>query len=338
MKKILLSVIWIAACAFTANAQLGSSMLKQAANKAVKKTTEKTIDKATDRVSDKASDAIDKELEKGLSSEPSESQTSAQAQSQEPVKPQSVVDIMKQLPAVPTVQQLANYKSAELNEQTLKLMTSPVMTFKTKTTTLTIEAMTFSYANADSAEVMETAYKQAEMMTGLSREEIDKLSEMSEEEQQAYLEAHYKQGQAEAALLEQAADAGEYLEPLQPLIDEWEAVGKKVEQLFKDADEQCKTIYAKYSKDLENTQSDAYKSAALKYYTEIVPIQRKAVLEAMRIRIDEQIPAAEKIEKEMIPIRAEHHDIISALLNYPQLTATQYFTDTEHLFGIPTYK
>ena len=338
MKKILLSAICIAACAFTANAQIGSSLLKQAASKAAKKTTEKTIEKATDRISDKASDAIDKELEKGLSSEPSQSQSQSRAQSQEPVKPQSIIDIMKQLPAVPTVQQLANYKSAELNEQTIKMLASPVTQFKTKSATLTIEAMTFSYANADSAQVMETAYKQAEMMTGLTREEIDKLSEMSEEEQHAYLEAHYKQGQAEAALLEQAADASEYLEPLQPMIDEWEAIGKKVEQLFKDADEQCKTIYAKYSKDLENNQSDAYKSAALKYYTEIVPIQRKAVLEAMKIRIDEQIPAAEKIEKEMIPIRAEHHDIISALLNYPQLTATQYFTDTEHLFDIPTYK
>ena len=338
MKKVLLSVICIAVCAFTANAQLGGNMLKQAASKAAKKTTEKAIDKATDRVSDKAADAIDKELEKGLSSEPSQSQTSAQAQSQEPVKPQSVVDIMKQLPAVPTVQQLANYKSAELNEQTLKLMTSPVMTFKTKTATLTIEAMTFSYANADSAQVMETAYKQAEMMTGLSREEIDKLSEMSEEEQQAYLEAHYKQGQAEAALLEQAVDASEYLEPLQPLIDEWDAIGKKVENVFSDADNQCKTIYAKYAKDLENAQGEAYKSATLKYYTEIVPIQRKAVLEAMKIRMDEQIPAAEKIEKEMIPIRAEHHDLISALLNYPQMTAGQYFSDTMRLFDIPTYK
>ncbi|MBO7144203.1 MAG: hypothetical protein J6W13_05175 [Salinivirgaceae bacterium] len=337
MKKILLSAICIAACAFTANAQLGSSMLKQAASKAAKKTTEKTIEKATDRISDKASDAIDKEIEKGLSSEPSQSQSQSQAQSQEPVKPQSIIDIMKQLPAVPTVQQLANYKSAELNEQTIRLMASPVMSFKTKSTTLAIQAMTFSYANADSAQVMETAYKQAEMMTGLTREEIDKLSEMSEEEQQAYLEAHYKQGQAEAALLEQAADAGEYLEPLQPLIDEWDAIGKKVEGIFADADNQCKTIYAKYAKDLEN-QGEAYKSAALKYYTEIAPIQRKAVLEAMKIRMDEQIPAAEKIEKEMIPIRAEHHDIISALLNYPQLTATQYFTDTEHLFGIPTYK
>ena len=327
MKKILLSAICIAACAFTANAQLGSSMLKQAASKAAKKTTEKTIEKATDRISDKASDAIDKELEKGLS----------QAQSQEPVKPQSIIDIMKQLPVVPTVQQLANYKSAELNEQTIKLLASPVTQFKTKSATLTIEAMTFSYANADSAQVMETAYKQAELMTGLTREEIDKLSEMSEEEQQAYLEAHYKQGQAEAALLEQAADAGEYLEPLQPLIDEWDAIGKKVDGIFADADNQCKTIYAKYAKDLEK-QGEAYKSAALKYYTEIAPIQRKAVLEAMKIRMDEQIPAAEKIEKEMIPIRAEHHDLISALLNYPQITAGQYFSDTARLFDIPTYK
>lgn len=337
MKKILLSAICIAACAFTANAQLGSSLLKQAASKAAKKTTEKTIEKATDRISDKASDAIDKEIEKGLSSEPSQSQSQSQAQSQEPVKPQSIIDIMKQLPAVPTVQQLANYKSAELNEQTIKLLASPVTQFKTKSATLTIEAMTFSYANADSAQVMETAYKQAELMTGLTREEIDKLSEMSEEEQQAYLETHYKQGQAETALLEQAADAGEYLEPLQPLIDEWDAIGKKVDGIFADADNQCKTIYAKYAKDLEK-QGEAYKSAALKYYTEIAPIQRKAVLEAMKIRMDEQIPAAEKIEKEMIPIRAEHHDLISALLNYPQITAGQYFSDTARLFDIPTYK
>ena len=339
MKKIFLSVICIAVCALTANAQLGGNMLKQAASKAAKKTTEKAIDKVTDKASDKAAEAVEQELDKGMSNKPAQdSPAESQTQSQEPVKPQSIVDIMKQLPAVPTVQQLTSYKSAELNEQTFKLMASPVMSFKTKSATLTIEAMTFSYANADSAEVMEVAYKQAEMMTGLSREELDKLAEMSEEEQQAYLEAHYKEGQAEAALLEQAVDASEYLEPLQPLIDEWDAIGKKVEQVFQEADNQCKSVYAKYANDLEDTQSSSYKSAALKYYTEIAPIQRKAVLDAMKIRMDEQIPAAEKIEKEMIPIRAQHHDLISALLNYPQLTATQYFTDTSRLFDIPTYK
>ena len=339
MKKVLLSIICIAVCALTANAQFGGSMLKQAANKAAKKATEKAIDKATDKAADKAVDALDKEIEKNVPSKPEETQTptQSQAENQEPPKPESIVDIMKQLPAVPTVQQLTSYKSAELNEQTFKLMTSPVMNFRTQTATLTIEAMAFTYSSADSAQVMETAYKQAEMMTGLSREEIDNLSQMSEEEQEAYLQAHYQQGQAEAAILEQAMDASVYLEPLQPMIDEWEAIGKKVDNIFEEADNQCKAIYAKYAKDLENEQSASYKSAALKYYGEIAPIQRKAVIEAMKIRMDEQIPAAEKIEKEMVPIRAEHQDLISALLNYPRMTASLYFSDSARLFDIPTY-
>ncbi|MBO7593993.1 MAG: hypothetical protein J6T12_03420 [Salinivirgaceae bacterium] len=340
MKKLLLSVMCVAACAFTANAQFGSSMLKQAASKAAQRTTEKAIDKATD----KAVDAIDKEIDKGTQSEPaqespaqSQSQSQSQTQSQEPVQPQSIVDIMKRLPAIPTVQQLTSYKSAELNEQTIRLLSSPVTTFKTQSASLMIEALAFSYA-LDSATLTEAVYKNAELMTGLSREELDKLAEMSEEEQQAYLATHYRQGQAEAAIMEQALDASKYLEPLQPMIDEWEAIGKKADKIFEEADNQCKPIYAKYAKDLESEDAASYKSAALKYYGEVAPILRKAVIEAMKIRMDEQIPAAEKIEKEMVPIRAQHQDLISALLNYPQMTASQYFTDAMRVFEIPTYK
>lgn len=340
MKKLLLSVMCVAACAFTANAQFGSSMLKQAASKAAQRTTEKAIDKATD----KAVDAIDKEIDKGTQSEPaqespaqSQSQSQSQTQSQEPVQPQSIVDIMKRLPAIPTVQQLTSYKSAELNEQTIRLLSSPVTTFKTQSASLMIEALAFSYT-LDSATLTEAVYKNAELMTGLSREELDKLAEMSEEEQQAYLATHYRQGQAEAAIMEQALDASKYLEPLQPMIDEWEAIGKKADKIFEEADNQCKPIYAKYAKDLESEDAASYKSAALKYYGEVAPILRKAVIEAMKIRMDEQIPAAEKIEKEMVPIRAQHQDLISALLNYPQMTASQYFTDAMRVFEIPTYK
>ncbi|MBO7433207.1 MAG: hypothetical protein J6U13_05570 [Salinivirgaceae bacterium] len=340
MKKLLLSVMCVAAFVFTTNAQFGSSMLKQAASKAAQRTTEKAIDKATD----KAVDAIDKEIDKGTQSEPaqespaqSQSQSQSQTQSQEPVQPQSIVDIMKRLPAIPTVQQLTSYKSAELNEQTIRLLSSPVTTFKTQSASLMIEALAFSYT-LDSATLTEAVYKNAELMTGLSREELDKLAEMSEEEQQAYLATHYRQGQAEAAIMEQALDASKYLEPLQPMIDEWEAIGKKADKIFEETDNQCKPIYAKYAKDLESEDAASYKSAALKYYGEVAPILRKAVIEAMKIRMDEQIPAAEKIEKEMVPIRAQHQDLISALLNYPQMTASQYFTDAMRVFEIPTYK
>ena len=39
----------------------------------------------------------------------------------------------------------------------------------------------------------------------------------------------------------------------------------------------------------------------------------------------------------MAPIRAQHQDIISALLNYPQLTVSQYFTEPARLLDIPEY-
>ena len=64
------------------------------------------------------------------------------------------------------------------------------------------------------------------------------------------------------------------------------------------------------------------------------PILLSTVKQAMEIRINEQLPLAEEIENQMAPIRAEHRDLISSFLNYPQLTASQYFSDPLHLFDI----
>jgi hypothetical protein len=40
----------------------------------------------------------------------------------------------------------------------------------------------------------------------------------------------------------------------------------------------------------------------------------------------------------MVEIRAQHQDVVSMLLNYPQITATQYFMEPTHLLDIPEYK
>ena len=64
---------------------------------------------------------------------------------------------------------------------------------------------------------------------------------------------------------------------------------------------------------------------------------RTAVQQALKIRLNEQLPVAEEIEQQMAPIRAQHQDIISALLNYPQLTVSQYFTEPARLLDIPEY-
>ena len=147
--------------------------------------------------------------------------------------------------------------------------------------------------------------------------------------------AHYKGGTAESTLMQQAVDASKYIEPLQPLIDKWDEIGRKADQVLEQADAKCKNVYQKYSPMLEKATDKERNQLLLSYYKDIVEFQRSAVQQAMKIRLEEQLPIAEEIEKKMVKIRAEHKDAISALLNYPQLTASQYFADVARLLDIP---
>ena len=57
----------------------------------------------------------------------------------------------------------------------------------------------------------------------------------------------------------------------------------------------------------------------------------------MQIRLNDQLPVAEELEQKMALIRAEHQDLISSLLNYPQLTASQYFTEPMRMLDIQEF-
>ena len=301
-----------------ANAQLGGALIK-----AAKKAAQKTTEKLTDKAAESASDAIVNELDKNK-----ENNTVNEEQI-------TYIELMRQLPELPTAQQLVNYKEAELNEQSLKLLVSPVTAFQTKLLNLSMQALSIPTADIDSAQLSEAAYKQAELATGLSREELEYLSTLPEDQQQVYLQKHYKKGTAESALLKQAADANEYLKPVQPLIDMWIKIDNQIDQLYNETTNHCKDIYGQYANQLAKANGKERNKTLIKYYAEIAPILLSTVKQAMEIRINEQLPLAEEIENQMAPIRAEHRDLISSFLNYPQLTASQYFSDPSHLFDIP---
>lgn len=330
MKKTALLILAIIIGVFTANAQIGG-LLEKAARKAAKKTEEKVIKKATDKASDKAAEAIDNSI--GLEEIDAQEETS-QIDSDEPLTYES---LMRQIPPLPTVQQMVSHKKAELNEQNLKILSSNVMKFQISVLNLTSKIYTIQYQYADSTQIMEAAYKNAEMYTGLTKEEIDMLSTMSEEEQEAYLNAHYQEGHAEAMLMKEAMEASEYLEPLQPTIDRWTEVDNRVNKVYQDADAQCAKIYKRYAAKLNNDNDKQRNATLLKYYEEVAPIIRESVITGNKIRLDEQLPIAMELEDAMIKIRAEHQDLISALLNYAQLTASQYFTDALRVCEIPEY-
>ena len=327
MKKLVLLIIAVIVGTFTANAQIGG-FLEKAAKKAQQKTEDKIIEKTSEKAADKVSDAIVDQIPDV------EVEEQAVEESDEPL---TYEGIMRQLKPIPSVQQMVSYKKAELSGQGLKMLSSEVMKFQMKVLDLTGKVLEVPYQNADSAQIMDAAYNYAEMTTGLSKEEIDMLSQMSEEEQEAYLQAHYNEGQAEAAMMEAAVEASKYLEPLQPTIDRWTAIGDKVDNVFQESDEQCAAIYKKYAAKLDTEDEEARNKVLLKYYEEVAPIIRDAVDRAGEIRFKEQLPIAMEIEEEMVKIRAEHQDAISVLLNYPQLTASAYLAESLKIIEIPEY-
>ena len=317
MKKLVVVIACLLLSGMTANAQLGSLI-----QKAAQKTSEKLTDKAAEAAAKALEEKLDKQKPKDASAK-----AEPQANTDETL---TYASLMKQAQELPTVQQLTSFKSAELNEQALKLLTSPVTSFNSKVMSLSMQGL-------DSAQVVEGAYNLAQLSTGMTKEELEHLASLPEDQQEAYIAAHYRPGAAEAAMVSQASDISKYLEPLQPLIDKWGEVGEKADAFLAQANEKCKGVYKKYASDLAKASDKERVSILLKYYAEIVEYQRTAVQQAMRVRLDEQLPIAEDIEKKMVTIRAEHPDIVSAFMNYPQLTATQYFADVAKLIEVPEF-
>lgn len=331
MKKLALLIIAVIVGTITAEAQIGG-LLQKAAKKAQQKTEEKIIDKASDKASEQISDAVADQI-------PEEEASEDPAYTTDESEPLTYEGVMRLMPPIPSAQQMVSYKKAEFGGQGLRQMSSQVMKFQMTVLELTSKVYTIPVQGADSAQIVEDAYKYAEMYTGLSKEEIDMLSEMSEEEQEAYLAEHYQEGQAEAVLLQQAAEVGEELEPLQPMIDHWSSFDNKIIEVNQEADSKCKAIYAKYEPQLKKAEGDdeARNKVLLKYYEEAAPIIHDAIISCNKIRLDEQLPVAMELEEQIIPIRQRHPNAITAILNYPQLTAVQYFTEALRVMEIPEY-
>ena len=325
MKKTIILALVAMLLPAVGNAQLGG-LLEKATKKAINKTTEKLVDKAVDRASDAATNAIENEVDKRL---PKNDPNTTPA----PTEKATYESLMRQLPELPSVDQLVKHKDAELGEKTFKLVTSKVTLFSTKVLDLSAQCAALPYGDIDSSQ----AVRMASAYTGLTPEEIDALSKMSDEQQEAWLQAHYSQERAQTAMMKQAVDASQWLEPLQPMIDRWTAAGEHADAAYKELDTKLKPIYAKYADKLAKATGTERNNLLLSYYTEAAPHIRTAVQRAINIRLNEQLPIAEQIEAEMVKIRAAHQDVYSQLLNYPLLTATQYFTEVARLLEIPQY-
>lgn len=353
MKKVIIGALCCLFCmgiTISANAQLPSGTLGKAVGKAAQKLATATVNKIVDTVEKKAENAMGLNRPAG-NANPAQSRTTAdfEGNPEENTYRQgrvnvtnggtygSISEVMAAAPALPTAKELMTYKEATLNGSKLQLITSPVTRFISDMASLSMTAMEFAYGETDTAQMEARAYQALEKSTGLTKADLQKMENMSEAEQEAYLRQHHVTAKAQTSTLQQVAELTQYMAPVEAQIGQWGEINSKIDALYAQLETTQKAAYEKFASQLSAATGKARNAVLAKYYGEFVEAQRNTVMQAMQLRLKEQMPIAEEIEKYMSGIRAEHPDISFSLINYPQLTQTSYFSETSHLLDLPEF-
>lgn len=334
MKKILLLALLCAFAAAPSQAQIGSA-LRNAASKTIKKTADKLMDKTTDKASDEASNAIGNAL--GLNRRSSSGVNLNGA----PTATDPSMELASLLSGaasnVPTVKDVVDYKGYELNGQNLKMLTSPVSRYFGLIASNALKASNLLSQEADSAAIMQQAMQYASLSTGLSQEEIAALAEMSEEEQEAYLMAHYNSDRAQNLRLNVAETSSQYMKETEKQMEAYYAAEDEIAAVYSAANAEMEAVYQKFAERLASAKSDSQRiPVLLQYYTEAAPIQMRAAQQAMDIRQAKELPLAKEIDEINRGILKEHPDAV-VVTNFEALTITQYFNDAHSIIDIPLF-
>ncbi|MBR4230330.1 MAG: hypothetical protein IKR83_06430 [Bacteroidales bacterium] len=312
MKKIL-TVMMALVLTFGAQAQIGNLV-----GSAVKKGLQKGIEKKVEQKVDEALGTKNNQQQETVTPKQNDNNTVVSEEPGDHIP--TPEEVMNMVPKIPTFQQLSEYlceKNRE-NPRTLKLLANPTTTFLTQMTVAMANGYVATMASNGSIYTLD---KQLMDDLGITEEQYNA---MSEEEQQALarqyaseLEERYRR------TAEVLATDDIYIK----LMDEYNAVGDKVDGMHKEAEEACARIWTdKYSKTND----------ICAYYREAVPIYYKAVMDGMDMRKKQQLTIAKKADERVQKLAKQHpHEVFSGFYNMGGLCATTYVSDAALLTNIP---
>lgn len=315
MKKTLILASMILLGFTSAQAQLGGLL-----NKAAQKAGSKAANAAASAIKNRLGLDSSIPAEKVATDEPAATEAEATP---------TIADLMSQMPALPTAAQLADFRRATVNEQSLRILASPVTSFNTQVYMLAAQATAVAYANLDSAAVASMAMRYA----GLTEAEVKAMENMSEEEQETYLASIYQSGRADQVRMQAVQNTAKYAEQTAGLVEQYSAIDDKVDAVYAEALKKMKPIYSQYAARLASTEGKEHDQLEAEYYAKVIDMQRSAVETAMQIRRSEQLPIAESIEQINAGIRTQDPGAI--VPNYLQLVAVAYFGEAAKLMETP---
>lgn len=291
----------------SSQAQIGNLV-----GRAIKKKVEQTVEK-------KMEDAL------GLNNESVKPAQTPPSEEKERRMP-TAEEVMGMVPQLPNEQQVAEYlcESNRAKPRTLKMLANPTTAFLTKM----VAASASGYAVTMSGSKQGTVYNYDEQLLkefGITQEQFDAMSEEEQKEMSVKFASE---------LQDRYLRTAEYLsndKTYRQLMDEYNAVEKRINTMYEEADLQCNTLWKNEFSDKDQHDENMLCS----YFDQAVPVLYKAVIVAMQLRKEKQLPIAKKMDDYVQELaRKNPEKVYAGFYNQGGLCATSYISDAARLTTI----
>lgn len=307
MKKVIVLVIALT-LTLGANAQLGGLVRKAVQTGIEQKLGVKPLEQKEKEVQKDRTDGMQKNTEKEEDHIPTPE------------------EVMAMVPQIPAPQQLAEYACEQnrANPRTLKMLTNPTTTFLTQMVVATASGYVVMMGGNKPGSLY-TFDEQLLKEFGITE---DQYEAMSEEEQQK-LATEYA-----AELQDRYLRTAEKLasdESYNKLMDQYTTIEGEITKKYDEADSVCREMWQKrYGAKESPSESDM-----CDYFKNAVPIQYKAVIDAMKIRKTKQLAVAKQIDEYVNKLAKLYPtEVYAGFYNQGGICATAYVSDAARLTSL----
>lgn len=316
MKKLIVMLVALT-LTFGSQAQIGR-IVSSAVKKGVEKKVEQSVEEKVDNLF-----GIRKQ-------QPNQPQNQSKEQTSEQVNEEDHIptpeEIMGMVPALPSFQNLADYACEQhrANPRTLKMMANPTTAFLVKMTA----AMASGYVVMMGAGQSGSVYNYDEQLLkelGITQEQFDAMSE-EEQQQIATKYAAELQDRYLTTVEKLAADEG-----YQKLQKQYAEIEEEIQKVYDEADTACALMWKKkYGAKDNPTENDL-----CGYFGESVPVQYKAVVQAMKMRKARQLPVAKEMDEYVQKLAKKNpKEVFAGFFNQGGMCATAYVGDAARLTSL----
>ena len=235
-------------------------------------------------------------------------------------------EVMAMVPPIPQPQQLAEYACEQhrANPRTLKMLTNPTTTFLTQMVVASASGYVVMMGGAKAGSV----YNFDEQLLkefGITQENYDAMSE-EEQHELATKYAAELQDRYLTTAERLASDKGYNV-----LMDQYTAIENEIQKKFEEVDSLCRDIWQKnYGAKEKSSEGDV-----CEYFKMTLPMQHKAVIDAMKIRKTKQLAIAKQMDEYVQKLAKIHPtEIYAGFYNQGGICATSYVSDAARLTAL----